>query len=699
MQLHDPITQLHSIGKQRAAALNARGIFTVKDLIEYFPRDYMDRSEITPISEIRAGDMVTVSVRVTQEALVMRYGKTSVTKLRCADESGWLEAVWFNQPYLKAQFKPGAEYTLTGKAAWKMERIQLESPDYEALGGKALLSSCRIVPVYTKTGSLSQKMLRGLIMEALDATAAQLTETLPDELRKAYDLCGRVEAVRNLHFPDSDEAFFAARRRLVFEELLLTQMSLFRMKGFVREAGGIALQSLDESPLTAVLPFAFTNAQQTVLGEIKADMQSGFVMNRLVQGDVGSGKTAVAMAACYMMNQQGYQTALMAPTETLAAQHYESFTEIFGQLGLTVALLCGSMKKREKDSVKQRLAAGEIHMLLGTHAVIQENVAFANLGLVVTDEQHRFGVRQRTMLAQKGASPHVLVMTATPIPRTLALILYGDMDISIIGELPPGRKPIQTSAVTTTYHERIYTFIRSQAAEGRQVYIICPAIDSKPEEEADDAQLPADLQRTKKPLLSVLPYVETLRTETFGDLRVEALHGKMKADEKTRVMAAFASGDADILVSTTVVEVGVNVPNATIMLIENAERFGLAQLHQLRGRVGRGAHQSYCILVSDAKNDVTKERLQAMTKSTDGFYISELDLKLRGPGEFFGTMQHGLPEMRLANLYRDADILKLAQTAVSEVMDKELYRRAEYAPLNDEIARMLEHAQSVSLTL
>jgi len=698
MQINDPVTQLNNIGKQRATALHARGIFTVKDLIEFFPRDYMDRSVITPVSGIRTGEMVTVSVRVASEATAMRYGRVAVTKVCFADETGRLEAVWFNQPYLKAQFKPGASYTLTGKAAYKMNRLQLDSPDYEALSGKALLSSCRIVPVYTAIGSLSQKMLRGLIMDALEATADQIEETLPDELRTAYDLCGRAEAIRNLHFPDSDAAFFAARRRLVFEELLLTQMSLFRMKGFVREAGGIALQSLDESALSALLPFAFTKAQQTVLDEIKADMQSGFVMNRLVQGDVGSGKTAVAMAACFMMIQNGYQAVMMAPTETLAAQHYISFTEIFEKLGLSVALLCGSMKKREKDAVKQRLADGEIHMLLGTHAVIQENVSFANLGLVITDEQHRFGVRQRTLLAQKGISPHVLVMTATPIPRTLALILYGDMDISIIGELPPGRKPIQTSAVTTAYHERIYTFIRKHVADGRQVYIICPAIDSKPGEDAE-ADLPDELQRDKKPLTSVLPYVETLRTEVFHDLRVEALHGKMKADEKNRVMAAFAAGDADILVSTTVVEVGVNVPNATIMLIENAERFGLAQLHQLRGRVGRGAHQSFCVLVSDAKADITKERLQAMTQSTDGFYISELDLKLRGPGEFFGTMQHGLPEMRLANLYRDADILKLAQSAVAEVMDKELYRRADYKPLNQEIERLLEHAQKVSLTL
>ena len=506
-------------------------------------------------------------------------------------------------------------------------------------------------------------------------------------------------SVRNLHFPESDETFFAARRRLVFEELLLMQLSLFRMKGFIREADGIRAQYMDEGKLMEALPFAFTQAQNTVLKEIKADLQSGFVMNRLVQGDVGSGKTAVAMAACFLMICNGWQTVMMAPTETLAAQHARSVAEIFAPLGLTVALLSGSMKVKEKNAVKKRLAAGEIDMLIGTHAVIQPGVQFARLGLVITDEQHRFGVRQRGMLSQKGARPHVLVMTATPIPRTLALILYGDMDISIIGELPPGRKPIQTSAVTSAYHERIYAFIRKQVAEGRQVYIICPAIDSVANEE-EEIPLPAELQREKKrDLLSVMPYVEKLQNEIFTDIRVAALHGKMKAEEKDAVMTAFAAGETDVLVSTTVVEVGVNVPNASIMLVENAERFGLAQLHQLRGRVGRGESQSYCILVSDAKTKVTKERLQAMTKSTDGFFISELDLKLRGPGEFFGTMQHGLPELRLANLYRDADILKSAQAAVASFMERENARAEDCMPLEREIARMLENAQKINVTL
>ena len=698
IQLNDPITKLKNVGAARAEALQSRGIHSIKDLIEFFPRDYLDRTELTPISEIQPGDTAVVRVSVVAEAESLRFGRVTVTKVKCADETGVLEAIWYNQPYLKGVFKPKGDFILTGKAIWKMNRLQLESPDYEAVSDKTLLSSGRIVPVYMQTGKLSQKMLRAMIMDALEA-APQIEDTLPSSMREAYGLCGRAFAVRNLHFPESDEAFFAARRRLVFEELLLMQLSLFRMKGFIRDANGIKAQALDETPLMRVLPFAFTNAQDAVLREIKNDMQSGFVMNRLVQGDVGSGKTAVAMAACFMMIQSGYQTVMMAPTETLAAQHFRSFSEIFGQLGIETAILSGSMKKREKDAVKRRLAAGEIHMLVGTHAVIQADVSFQRLGLVITDEQHRFGVRQRTALSQKGAKPHVLVMTATPIPRTLALILYGDMDISIIDELPPGRKEIHTSSVNTDYHARIYAFIKKQIEEGRQIYIICPAIDSTVDADAEPP-LPAELQKSKQtPPISVMPYIEELKNKVFISYRMAALHGKMPPAEKDAIMTAFATGEIDILVSTTVVEVGVNVPNATVMLIENAERFGLAQLHQLRGRVGRGAHQSYCVLVTDAKAKVTRERMKAMTHSTDGFYISELDLKLRGPGEFFGTMQHGLPEMKLANLYRDADILKAAQKAVAEVMEQELYQKAEYASLNREIAGLLENAQKIALTL
>jgi len=470
-------------------------------------------------------------------------------------------------------------------------------------------------------------------------------------------LCDRNFAVLNIHFPEDDDSFFIARRRLVFEELFVLQTSLLKMKASVNQGKtGLVIENTDaEKEIIKAIGFKLTNAQKKVIDEIKADFASGKVMNRLVQGDVGSGKTAVALITAFISIKEGFQSALMAPTEVLAKQHYYSFKSVFEQFGIKVVFLSGTMKKKEKTEALNAIENGNAQMIIGTHAVIQKGVVFKRLGFVVTDEQHRFGVNQRIMLSQKGDNPHVLVMTATPIPRTLALILYVDLDISIIDELPPGRHEIETRAVSTSYHKRIYTFIKKEIDKGRQAYVVCPSIEESEKRETE----------------AVIEYAQKLMDDEFKNYKVAVLHGKMKNDEKQIVMEDFSKGCIDVLVSTTVIEVGVNVPNATIMLIENSEMFGLSQLHQLRGRVGRGSQQSYCILVSDSKNKVTVERMKVMQKTSDGFVISETDLNLRGPGEFFGTRQHGLPMLKIANLYKDIDILKEAQVAAAKIIEKD----------------------------
>jgi ATP-dependent DNA helicase RecG len=574
-----------------------------------------------------------------------------------------MDITWYNQPFMRNALKPG-KYVFSGEPSWFHGRMTMEQPEYEAVTGKELLSGARIVPVYPLTEGISQKMMRMWQKEALDGLPP-IEETLPAGLLREYNLMNRDAAIRNIHYPESPAAFNSARRTLAFTELFNLQAALFRARGVVKKREGIRLDDIDISPFTERLGFTFTGAQSKVLAEIQADTCSGYMMNRLIQGDVGSGKTAVAMAAMYMTVKSGRQAALMAPTETLARQHYTYMKELFEPLGISVALLTGSLAAKTKNAVKKDLASGIVDIAVGTHALIVDNVSFAALGLTICDEQHRFGVRQRGALNEKGPAPHVLVMTATPIPRTLALILYGDLDISVIDELPPGRTPIKTNAVTSQYRQRIFNFIKNQTDEGRQAYIVCPVIE---ENERD--------------LQSVKTYAAGFAAAT--GLSPAILHGRLKQDEKNAVMEGFSSGDIPVLVATTVIEVGINVPNASIMLIENAERFGLAQLHQLRGRVGRGAAQSYCVLVTDAWNEITKKRMKAMTSTTDGFALSDLDLSIRGPGDFFGTRQHGLPEMRVANLYKDGDILKEAQAAA-----RKYYREIETGDENQELRWLL----------
>ena len=512
----------------------------------------------------------------------------------------------------------------------------------------------RIVPIYPLTAGVSQLILSRSIRQGLTACADILPDVLPDQVRREHQLCRIEYAYENIHFPESAEALDLARRRLAFEELFLFTIGLDRLRQrrevvHVPPCGGV-----DMEPFYSALPFTLTDAQRRCVEEALADMRSGTPMNRLVQGDVGSGKTMVAAACVYFCVKNGRQAALMAPTEILAQQHYHGLAPLLENLGIRCALLTGSTSAKTKKSIAAQLESGEIDFAIGTHALITGSVVYQNLGLVVTDEQHRFGVAQRADLAAKGDHPHILVMSATPIPRTLALILYGDLDVSVIDQLPPGRQPVETFAVTSRYHQRVYNFIRKLVGEGRQAYIVCPMVE-------ENEELPDERK-------AVTEYARKLQAEVFPDLKVAFVHGKMKPKEKDAVMAAFAAHETDILVSTTVIEVGVDVPNAAVMVIENAERFGLSQLHQLRGRVGRGKHQSYCILISDNQNEETRQRLKVMTKTSDGFKIAEEDLRLRGPGDFFGQRQHGLPGLKVADLGCDTKLLQEAQEAARKLL-------------------------------
>ncbi|MCL2501400.1 MAG: ATP-dependent DNA helicase RecG [Defluviitaleaceae bacterium] len=667
------ISVLSGIGPKRAEALAKVGISTVTDILNLLPRDYDDRSEIRTVDSLVAGAVQTILgvLAQTPENVPIKKAGMTLTKALIKDSTGTLELVWFNQPYMSKNFKHGQGYTFTGTVKHTYNnRMQMQSPEYEPVG-EVPLGAGRIVPLYTPPTGFSQKTWRALVHQCLEAGDNIITDDLPEEPRKTYGLCGRADAIRNIHFPESEDMFLSARRRLVFEELFFMQLALFRIKERAAEQAGIVFGDADYSPFIKRLPFKMTQAQSKVLTEIAADLQSGTAMNRLIQGDVGSGKTAVAMATAYMAIKNGCQAAIMAPTEVLAQQHYEGFTKLFAPMGIETVLLTGSLHVSKRKTALSQIADGTAQMIVGTHALVQTGVEYRRLGLVITDEQHRFGVNQRFTLKEKGESPHTLVMTATPIPRTLALILYGDLDISIIDELPPGRVPIKTYALNGTYRPRIHEFIRKETAAGRQAYIICPVIEESENDMANVLQYTADLRRA-------LP-----------NLRIAYLHGRMKPAEKQEIMDEFIANRNKVLISTTVIEVGINIPNATLMLIENAERFGLSQLHQLRGRVGRGKEQSHCILVSDSNAPVTKARLKAMTETTDGFKLAELDLKQRGAGDFFGTRQHGLPSFMIANLYRDMDILKEAQEAAREFGNNKSFTADERTVVYNRLAGVL----------
>ena len=650
------IRYIKGIGEQRAKALNKLGITTLRDLISWFPRKYDDRRQARRIADLVPGESACVAAMIAAEPKVSHIRKgMDLIKVRAVDETGVLDITFFNQTWLKSQLIQGETYIFYGKAEGNLLRKTMASPIVEREGRGEFTG--RIVPIYPLTAGVSQLILSRSIRQGLDACADILPDALPDQVRQDHHLCRIGYAYENIHFPEDETALDLARRRLAFEELFFFTIGLQRLRSRRETVRVEPCGNVDMAEFYHALPFTLTEAQRRCVEEALGDMRSGQPMNRLCQGDVGSGKTMVAAACVYFMVKNGRQAALMAPTEILAQQHYNGLAPLLENMGIRCALLTGSTKAAVKRSIAAQLAAGEIDFAIGTHALITEGVAYADLGLVVTDEQHRFGVAQRAALAAKGQHPHTLVMSATPIPRTLALILYGDLDVSVIDQLPPGRQPIETYAVPGSYHPRVYNFIRKLVAEGRQAYIVCPMVE-------ENDELPDERK-------AVTAYAQKLQAEVFPDLKVAFVHGKMKAKEKDAVMVAFAAHETDILVSTTVIEVGVDVPNAAVMVIENAERFGLSQLHQLRGRVGRGKHQSYCILISDNQNEETKQRLKVMTKTADGFKIAEEDLRLRGPGDFFGERQHGLPGLRIADIGCDTQLLKEAQQAAEELLARD----------------------------
>ena len=647
MQLYDDVRYLKGIGEQRSKLLEKLDIRTVYDLISCFPRDYEDRSVIRTLDEIEDGETASVHAVVVTSPVLNRIRRgMDLTRFRIADDGGTADVTYFNQPYIKNSFHTGEVYAFYGRFQKQGSRLSIANPAFEKATGE---SSGKIIPIYPLTAGLSRKAITQAVQQGLLECLDQLPELLPRDTAAKYRMPDVQDAYRMIHAPATMAEAASARQRLVFEELFVLACALGSMKNRKKAAAGHRVPFPALEAFTDELPFTLTNAQQRAILEALADMSSGQAMNRLVQGDVGSGKTMVAAACIWAVCKSGYQAAFMAPTELLADQHFRTFSDLLEPMGVKVVQLKGSMTAKEKRLVKERLALGEADLAVGTHALLSEGVEFQSLALAVTDEQHRFGVEQRAALAAKTESPHVLVMSATPIPRTLALILYGDLDISIIDELPPGRQQVDTYAVGESMRPRIERFIAKLVDEGRQVYIVCPMIEEGEEESGTDG------------LQSASELYEHLRTAVFPQYRLGLLHGKMKAAEKEAVMTAFVSGETQILVSTTVVEVGVDVPNAALMVIENADRFGMSQLHQLRGRVGRGKHKSYCVLFKGKGGGESAARLEVLTKEHSGFRISEEDLKLRGPGDFFGSRQHGLPPLHAVDLGSSLDVLKLAQ--------------------------------------
>ena len=651
MSLYEvPITKLNGIGEKKASLFKKLGIASVGDLISYYPRSYDNWAQVTPISALSHGERCVIRARVAGAVSSVRIsGGRTMAKVPACDDSGYVTLVFFNNKYISSMLRCGEEYCFMGKAAHDGYGWQMVSPEFSPVtAGKDL------TPVYNLTAGLTNRVVMKAVEGALKMLPEVIRDPIPYDILTRYELCTLSYALKNIHFPADFQAMEQARRRLVFEELMVLNLGMRMLKSRSREQTSVLMPFDYSGEFIATLPFTLTGAQQRAVRDCINDMrEKKSPMNRLIQGDVGSGKTAVCAAVCYNCVKNGYQAAFMAPTDILAHQHYETFRKMFADTGIAIDLLTGSMTPAQKKKVRERLENGDCDIVIGTHALLSESTVFLRLGCAITDEQHRFGVAQRAKLAAKGEHPHILVLSATPIPRTLGLIIYGDLDITVIDELPPGRTEVQTLLIGSDKRDRALGFIKKQVDEGRQCYIVCPLVEEG--EGADDLENAND-------------YAAELMMGVFADYPVGILHGKMKAKDKDAVMAQFTQNEISILVSTTVVEVGVDVKNATVMMIENAERFGLSTLHQLRGRVGRGEYKSYCILVSDNGGDATQQRLGTMCRTNDGFEIADMDLKLRGPGDFFGNRQHGLPQLSIAD-FSDTETLAQSQEAAQYLLE------------------------------
>lgn len=668
--LEKPVLYLKGVGPKRGECYEKLGIRTVYDLLYHFPRDYIDFNDPVPIADANINEQCIVRGYVVKKFPEARIRKgLSVYKAVFTDGRADLTIVIYNSEFLFRQLEVDKEYFLCGKISGNLVRKEINSPIILPADSRD-----RVQPVYRLTEGLSQQMLRQTIREALSVFNSNIYEPLPKKIMQDNSLCSLEYALKNIHFPVDMHTCGIARNRLVFDELLTLQLGMLMMRSRSREKSGCIMKNTDMREFYDALPFSLTDGQLSAISDCVGDMQKPCPMNRLIQGDVGSGKTAVAAGAAYFAFKNGCQTALMAPTEILAQQHFETLSAFLEPLGARVVLLTGSMTPKQKKTVKEGIEKGEYPVVVGTHALVQQSTKFHRLGLVITDEQHRFGVEQRAFLAEKGDNPHKLVMSATPIPRTLALMIYGDLDISALKELPKGRQPVETYAVTGKLRERAYNFVRQHLDEGRQGYIVCPMIEDNE----------SDLQNVKG-------YAKKLSEGAFKDYNVGLLHGKMPAAQKEQVMTDFKEHRIDLLVSTTVVEVGVDVPNAAIMIIENADRFGLSQLHQLRGRVGRGKYKSSCVLITDNVSDEVRERLKILSRTNDGFKISEEDLKLRGPGDFFGSRQHGLPDLKIADMSRNIDVLRKAQQTAKAVLEEDpMLEKREHACMKELVEKLFD---------
>ena len=654
ISLDTSIQYLTGVGPKRAALYQKLDIHTVRDLLYYFPRSYIDLTAPCDIAAMPLFEQCAVRARVVAKSApqYIRRGMT-LFRVKVADDSGSMVITFFNAKYAVEALKYDTEYIFYGRSGGTLTRREMASPSiYPADLPNAL------IPVYPLTQGLSSKMVGANIAQALQLLGEELDDPIPAFIRQEYHLCHLQFALRNIHLPTDRESAEIARRRLIFEELLMLALSLRSVRDDTYTQTSYVCGKADLQPFFDQLPFTLTGAQQRAIDQVRQDLAKNTPMNRLVQGDVGSGKTMVAAAASYIAFQNHYMSALMAPTEILAQQHYHGLSRLLEPLGMRLGLLCGSMTAKEKRDIKERIALGMVDLVIGTHALISKDVDLPNLALVVTDEQHRFGVRQRASLSEKSNHPHTLVMSATPIPRTLALMIYGDLDVSSIDELPPNRQPVKTYVISSKIKERAYNFLKDHLDRGLQGYIVCPLVEAM-------ETTPANLQNAEE-------YDDKLARGPFQNYRVGVLHGKMRAKDREAIMQQFASGEIQLLVSTTVIEVGVDVPNAVIMMVENAERFGLSQLHQLRGRVGRGSVQSYCILISDTQNPDTKQRLQVLHQTNDGFKVAEYDLKARGPGDFLGKRQHGLPQLKIADLSSSMDTMEQVQQAAQQIHEHPL---------------------------